>query len=168
MSIESFVRGLALSVLAALALAAPAAAQAQAGDSEVQMFGFFTMQSRNADTASGTIAVNYGKFVTDLWQLGGGPQISISAGSPVDVTSGVNAFVRRYFGATKVQPYFGGEFYMMDVTAADFTYANAILGVKNYISERAAIDFKGGYGFLLKEPGEAGLITFQVGLTVLF
>ena len=168
MSKQSFVPVLVFAVLAPFALAAPAAAQAQAGDSEVQMFANFFMTADNPDTASGTIFVNYGNFLTDLVQLGGGPTISISKGDPVDVTFGINSFVRRHFGRTRVQPYIGGEFFMSDVTDPDFTYANAIAGVKNYLSERAAVDFKGGYGFLLKEPGQAGLVNFQVGLTVLF
>jgi hypothetical protein len=164
----SMFRVLMFASLAPLALATSAAAQAEAGDSEIQAYANFSMVANNADTANGTISFNYGKFLTDVWQLGGGPTINIAKGDPVDVTTGVNGFVRRYFGAARVQPYVGGEIFLFDVTDADFTYGNIIAGIKNYFSERAAIDFKGGYGILLKEPGEPGLISFQVGLTVLF
>ena len=178
---RSFLPILSFAFVVPLALPVSAAAQARAGDSEIQMFANFSMPSNDVDGAQGTIFVNVGRFVSDVLQIGGGPNIGISKGqgdfNPVtgeiegggiDARLGINAFVRRYFGVTRVQPYLGGEFFIPDVADADFTYANAIGGVKNYVSDRAAIDFKGGYGFLLKDPGSAGLVSFQVGLTVLF
>ncbi len=157
-----------VAVVVFLGCALPASAQAKKGDSEVQLFASFSMAANEAGSAQGDIFGNYGLFATDHVQVGGGPTISIARGNPVNVTFGINAFTRRYFGGSRVQPYVGGEFFMFDVTDPDFSYANALFGVKNYLSERAAIDFKGGYGFLIKEPGSAGLISFQIGLTVLF
>jgi hypothetical protein len=155
---------LPLFLLVALAIAAPAAAQAKKGDTELQVFANFSMAADDTDTATGLIFVNAGKFVTDTVQAGGGVNVLISAS---DADLGVNAFVRKYFGMTKVQPYVGGEFLQFSVKNPDFSYAQVIAGAKNYISERVAIDFKGAYGFLIQEPSQA-LISFNVGVSVIF
>ena len=54
---------------------------------------------------------------------------------------------------------------------SDTTYLDGIFGVKNYLSEHSAIDFKLAYGTSATTPtfGERQqLLVFSVGLTVLF
>ena len=180
-------------VLAPLVFAAPAAAQAQRGDNEVLVFGLVTsFLSESTTSTNGTINFNIGRFVTDRTQIGGGPTISISATTTperqvprlvgtrivfdtipgettVDATVGVSGFLRRYFSGGRVAPYLGGEVFVSDVeSAGDTTFVNAIGGVKNYLSERAAIDFKGAFGFNTRDASAFQLLQFSVGLTVLF
>jgi hypothetical protein len=160
----------------AFSLVVPALAQAQSkkGDSEVLLFGFVFMNPKDAgNTASGNFTFNYGAFFTDHAEVGGGPSISVSSGATggVDATMGVNFFYRQHFGAARTQPYVGGEVFVQDVQDSDTTYLDAIFGVKNYLSEHSALDFKVAYGTSATTPtlGERQqLLVFSVGLTVLF
>jgi hypothetical protein len=162
------------SLTVTLASATPALAQSKKGDSEVLLFGFVTMDPKAAgDSASGNFTFNYGAFFTDHAEIGGGPSINVSKGlnGGVDSTMGVNFFLRQHFGKAKTQPYIGGEVFVQDVENSDSTYLDGIFGVKNYLSEHAAVDFKLAYGTSATTPtfGERQqLLVFSVGLTVLF
>ena len=192
-TLTSVVLGLAM----LLAVVSPAAAQAQKGDNEVLVFGFVTsFLSSDFTSTTGTLNFSIGRFVNDRLQVGGGPTVSISststpaqriptgidrngnvifttlaASTTVDTTLGVNGFLRQYFGASgaKVAPYVGGELFINDISAAgDQAFANGLGGVKSYLSEKAAIDFKGAFGFLLSDPGAQRILQFSVGITYLF
>jgi hypothetical protein len=165
-----------------------ARAQAKQGDSEVLIFGsvttsiqkipdFFTGDVIRTTTSSGNFFFNVGRFVTDRFQLGGGPSFNVSTSQGETSTDmGVNAFTRLYFGATqsKVKPYVGAEYSVVSLNVpegqsiSDFQYLNANFGVKNYFSERAAIDFLGAYGFNPSHASDLQQFTFRIGLTVLF
>jgi hypothetical protein len=157
-----------------LASATPALAQAKKGDSEVLLFGYVGMNPKAAsDSASGNFTFNYGAFFTDHAEVGGGPSINVRSGATggVDATMGVNFFFRQHFGKSKTQPYVGGEVLVQDVQDSNSTYLDGIFGVKNYISEHSAIDFKLAYGSSMTTPtiGERQQnLVFSVGLTVLF
>lgn len=168
---------LAMAVLVApLALAAPAHAQAQKGDAEVLVSGFLfsTLASSGPTMTSGSMNFAIGKFVTDTFEVGVGPSVSItstSAGdtSTISTTFGSNFFARKLFGAAKVQPYVGGNFNIQDfAAAAETSYYGGEAGVKNYFSPKTALDLKGGLGFNAKDPANSGLFTFSVGITYLF
>ena len=161
-------------------LPSAALAQAKTGDSEVLVFGNLTSSfgdKANSGSAvtTGFVLLNYGKFTSDLMEIGGGPLfiISTSAGNTTTIV-GANGFVRRYFKTQnpKVAPYFGGDVAVPDFNPSsgnvlDGLTTQASFGVKNYVSEKAAIDMKGTFGIL---PKHASRITvgFQVGLTVIF
>jgi hypothetical protein len=85
---------------------------------------------------------------------------------------GVNFFVRQYFGRARVAPYVGGEFFNFNVEDDAASYLGFSGGVKSYVSERAALDFRGQYGFQAVTPApgfsRAKSLQFSVGLTVLF
>jgi hypothetical protein len=157
-----------------LASATEALAQAKKGDSEVLLFGFVAMNPKAAsNSANGNFTFNYGAFFSDHSEVGGGPSINVNAtAGEVDTTMGVNVFFRQHFGRAKAQPYIGGEVFVQDVQNSDSTYLNGIFGVKNYISEHSAVDFKMAYGTSATTP-VAGferpqILVFSVGLTVLF
>ena len=46
--------------------------------------------------------------------------------------------------------------------------ASGSAGIKNYLTENAAIDFKGSFGVNPSSPGELQLFLFTVGLTYIF
>lgn len=169
-------------VVTMLAVPALSFAQAKKGDTEVLIFGnLSSIHSTGSTSTSGTFFLNGGKFTTDLLEIGGGPTVSISTSSvgktsSTDFTLGGNAFVRRYFSSKnnpKIQPYLGLELQVTDFAPegqnfTDAMFAQAIGGVKNYLSEKAAIDFKGSFGLSPKHPGDFQLFAFQVGLTYVF
>jgi hypothetical protein len=159
------------------ALPSVASAQPEKGDKEILLFGQLMAINSDGSTVSiGNIFANLGVFVTDTFEVGGGPTITIAnAGGGTDTTLGLNGFVRLNFatGNPRLVPYVGGEVFIQDVnpdfgSAGDTTFANAIGGVKNYFSENAALDIKGQFGFLLTDPGAVRMFGFTVGLTVIF
>src|ERR1041385_5863931 len=88
--------------IAALAIVAClpslAFAQAEKGDKEVLVFGNLStfFGGGNGVTGSGDVFLNVGKFTSDQTEIGGGPDLLISAGGGFDVTFGANGFIRRY------------------------------------------------------------------------
>jgi hypothetical protein len=160
-------------------LPSAAFAQTQSGDKEILLFGNLTSTRFDGGGTStfGLIFINVGVFLTDKFEVGGGPNISVTGGGfsgGTDATVGINGFVRQAFGSNpKVQPYVGAEISMADLnpsqgSAADLAFVSAIGGVKNFISEKAALDLKGSFGFLMKEPSLQQQFGFTVGLTFVF
>jgi hypothetical protein len=174
-------------------LPSAALAQAQKGDKEVLLFGNVTsIHSKGVEVPGfgtfgggtntfGNIFVNFGVYVTDAMEVGGGPQFSISSsgggedGSGVSTTTGANGFLRFNFGGgAKVAPYVGAEVNVQDFKApeggsvGDNVFMAAIAGVKSYLSEKAALDMKGQFGFNASHPGDQQLFGFTIGLTFVF
>jgi hypothetical protein len=182
--------------IAPMFLAAPAYAQAEKGDAEVLVSGFLfsTLASSGPTLTSGSMNFAIGKFVTDTFEVGVGPSVSITstsvpesreltgfdsrlnpifttipASTTISTTFGSNFFARKLFGTAKVQPYVGGNFNVQDfAAAADTSFYGGEAGVKNYFSPKTALDLKGGLGFNAKDPANSGLFTFSVGITYLF
>jgi hypothetical protein len=183
-----------LVLVTALVAVLPGVAQAQAqkGDKEILLFGNVTsIHTKEIETPFGSfgggtntfgnIFVNFGVYVTNALEVGGGPQFSISSsgggedGSGVSTTTGANGFLRLNFGGgAKVAPYVGAEVNVQDFKApengsvADNVFIAAIAGVKSYLSEKAALDMKGQFGFNASAPGDQQLFGFTIGLTFVF
>jgi hypothetical protein len=182
-------------LVAALVAALPGVAQAQAqkGDKEVLLFGNVSAIRTKAvevpgfgtfgggTNTTGNIFINLGVFVTNALEIGGGPQFSISSsgggedGEGTSTTTGANGFLRFNFGGgAKVAPYIGGEVNVSDFEApeggsiGDNTFLGAIAGVKSYLSEKAALDMKGSFGFNASAPGDMQMFGFTIGLTFVF
>jgi hypothetical protein len=93
----------------------------------------------------------------------------------VDADAGVGVGYQFYFGAqsSKVKPYIGGNLDIQSFktqnggSAADNMYLQGIGGVKNYLSERAALDVNASYGSRLKNS-DFSLFRFTIGITYLF
>ncbi len=183
---------LCLFTVVSLCLPSSAAAQAKSGDNEILTFGnVISILSTDFTSTTGQFTFNIGRFVSDHTQIGGGPTISISStttpasttasvvggrlvtttipsSTTVDASVGANGFLRQYFGSTKVQPYVGAEAFFQNFEDSESLFLNGIVGVKNYFSERAALDFKGAFGFNAKHAAEIQILQFSVGITVLF
>lgn len=169
-----------LCVVCLLALPSSAAAQQKKGDNELLLFGNVSMDPRNSDSASGFLALGSGRFLTDTFQLGIGATISITGGAGgtfnfetgqieengVSGTFGYNVFLRKYFGTAKVQPFVGAETFTFDVQdSRNSTYLNILAGLKNYVSERTALDLKAAYGFGSNDQQQ---VQVTLGITFLF
>lgn len=170
---QRIVRSLIVAALFVVFVPSVASAQAKKGDTEALLFA--TIQSQRFEGGSNTfglIFANIGKYLTDTWEVGGGPSISISSsGGDTDTTVGGNGFVRRSFIGSnpKMVPYAGLELSISDFSeTGDTMFGQLIGGVKNYISERAALDFKGFFGLSVKHPGDLQNFGVQVGLSVVF
>lgn len=152
-----------------LVSAAPASAQANKGDSEVQMSGYVAMNPEFAgDTAQGNFTFGYGVYITNGLELGFGPSFNITRDS---TTMGYNLFVLQHFGRAKVAPYVGADLRSYDIEDDTTAYVGFNGGLKNYLSERAALDLRASYGF--QASPVAGFtrqksLQFSIGLTVLF
>jgi hypothetical protein len=157
---------------------APAAAQAKEGDSEILVSAnVSSFYSPGFTNTTGTIFGNYGYFLTPKVEVGLGPNLGVSSGGgDTSVSVGFNLFGRYYFPvmSPKLKPYVGGEYAIRDLFPGEFEsfsdqqYLNALGGLKDYLNERTALDFKLSYGFNPAHAGDLQLFNFTVGLTYLF
>ena len=166
-----------------------ASAQAQQGDREVLVQGlvFTSISSLPQTTFTGGRLVtttstqtsttgigifNLGQFLTDTFELGAGPSISFSGGGGnTTVTLGGNAFARKYFGSNRptIAPFAGLEASVQDFSdVSNQLFVNILAGLKDYVSERAALEMSAGFGVNPSNPSTNQLIQFKIGLTVLF
>lgn len=178
-------------LFAVLVVPSTAFAQAQAGDKEISVFGLISQDlGGEFKNTTGTAQFGVGFFLTDRFEISVAPSLTISSStSPstfsfvgnrlvetpgsrsTTATVGISTKAINFFGASdaKVKPYVGGEFYIFDLEqAGDASFAGANFGVKSYLSEKAAIDFNGTYGFSLKSPGDTSQIRVLIGLTYIF
>jgi hypothetical protein len=180
-------RWCATAVLAAMMIGVPSLAKAQAkeGDKELRVGG--SLQSVIATgfgTTNGTFDFGIGYFLSDRFEISVAPRITVSATkfsafgqseTNWDTDGGVSFQAQYFLGAqsAKLKPYFGGtaiiqRFKTDGGSFGDNLYAGGIFGVKNYFTDKAALDFNGQYGFRPSSPGDFQLFTFTVGITYLF
>lgn len=163
----------AIATLAIVAcLPSLAFAQAKKGDKEVLVFGNLStfFGGGGGVSGSGEAFLNLGKFTSDNTEVGGGPDLLFSAGGGFNVTVGANGFIRKYVKKKdpKRQLYYGAEGSAFDFKNFSTTFFVAgIGGMKDYLSEKAALDVKGSFGL---NPIHPSLVIFQVtvGLTYVF
>jgi hypothetical protein len=171
---------LLLSLLALLASGAPASAQQQAGDRELQLTGSF-LAVTGQDEASQSLAIvqaKVGYFVTDRVEIGAFPSLTYTrvtvqtpAGELEDSRTrvGFGAFSTYSFLAADAMtvPYVGAQAYRIDITDSEAqTWLGANAGLKYYFNRNMAFDMGGN---ALLGTGDAGgvLILFQFGLSYL-
>lgn len=165
--------------------------QAQKGDGEILVFGtvFSTLGGEfSSTTANGTLTL--GRFVTDRWQIGAGPSLTVSTSSQpgvprlvagrittgpstrlTEATIGLGFFVKRFFGGdnAKTFPYLGLDGVIQDFgSAGDTTGLGLGGGLKHYLSEKASLDVKGALDFNVKDPGASKFLIFTIGISYLF
>jgi len=185
-------------VLGMLALAAPqrAYAQAKQGDKEVQAAGnVFSVLSSGSSLTNGQFQFGVGYFLTDRLEIAVTPVVSItgtkqttptfnsrgqiigsSSTTNVDADMGVSTNMQYFFGASssKVKPYVGTTFIVESFktgdggSLADNTFLGANAGVKNYFTDRAALDLGASFGFRPNAPSDFQLLRFNIGITYLF
>jgi hypothetical protein len=180
-------------------LAAPALVHAQAkrGDGEVLVQGFgFTLFGNGISTTSANAQLDLGKFVSDKFELGFGPNLSISSskspeippifdsrgrilqpGSPsettTDATVGAHAFGKVFFGSGKVYPFIGLDIALRDFKSpeggsfADNVSLGPSIGVKNYLTEKTALTLEAATTVSTASSGTKNLF-LRVGISHLF
>jgi hypothetical protein len=165
-------RAAVATVLMLICVPSLASAQAKKGDKELLLFGNLDtfLGGGNGISGSGDAFLNIGKFISDQTEVGGGPDLLFSAGGGFNVTVGANGFLRKYMKRKdpKVAPYYGAEASAVDFKNFSTTFfVSGIGGLKNYLSEKAALDVKGSVGL---NPIHPSLIIIQitVGLTYVF
>jgi hypothetical protein len=180
MRIDNVTPRLLSTLVLSLCLASPAAAQASKGDQEVILFGSLTTNIQKdfsggrTTSTNGNFFLNIGQYVTDALEVGGGPLISFQAvqGGGTSSDLGLNTFLRYHLGnsSARSKPYVGAEYLVTSVKndVANSQYVQMLVGVKNYMSERAALDMAGAYGFLPNHAADRQVFTFRMGITVLF
>jgi outer membrane protein W len=189
-------RNAIIGVVAGVVLAAApgtASAQAKQGDKEVLVGGnLFAINSTVSTTTQGQFNFGVGYFLTDRFELNVNPVLSITSGSAAGFGSstsadlGLASSVQYFFGArtSRVKPYIGGTAIIESFKTQDsfdpFTgrssggslvdnlFTGGTFGVKNYFTDRAALDFKASYGFNPTHAGDFRLLQVNVGITYLF
>ncbi len=163
------------------ALPAPAQAQQEAGDLELQFTGsvLSTVGQDGGSFTSGVFKTKVGYFVTDHVELGAFPsllfaRVTVEQGD-VSQTVSDTRFGMGVFGtysflmedATTV-PYLGAQFYRIDLTDDNETgWAGVNGGFKFYISRTTAFDLGGNFLMGLGDRGGA-LLLMQAGVSFLF
>jgi hypothetical protein len=165
-------------MLAVLIAPRMASAQAKQGDRELLFNGqlsTFVTPSRGAVSGVftfGQALLNLGLFVSDTFEVGGGPSVSVQGGAGnTSATIGANGFVRKYFtGKVPTRQFFVlAEAYDSDFSNfSNQLFINGGVGLKDYLNERAALEFRESFGFNPSNPSTFQLLQFTVGLTVLF
>ena len=134
-----------------LCLAAVTNAQVEEGDQEIRMAG--TITSFEGVTIA-LIAINYGYFLTEKTEIGGGPIITYLGSDYFDMTNISLTFFGRHNFVTgeKLVPYIGGQIYQYDLSPdepfsfTDFTFLQVGGGFKYFIRENIAYDVSGNLG----------------------
>jgi hypothetical protein len=127
-------------------------AQARKGDSEILVNGYLLAQTGEFGYRMITTTFNYGYYLSDRIQVGGGPSISYY-GSEGDnsVMLNLNAFGRKYFlkRGRKYAFYTGAELFWYNAFSSGSTgYLRPFGGVKYYLGRgsKAAFDANIGVG----------------------
>lgn len=196
-----FLRTSVLCAIALILTTGSAFAQAEKGDKEFTIGGSVTSTSNGAgqsSTVSGNFNFGLGFFVTNGLELGISPGINISTtggqtiitgydrfGIPIfgtspretNVSSSASFFGRQHFGRARVAPYIGGNLTTFNTPgygggeSSTIAYGNVEGGLKNYLSEKTALDLNLSVGGQLNPPEggtSATQVRFVVGITHLF
>jgi hypothetical protein len=185
----------ALILASAIGVVSPGSALAQAKKGDKELLTFTTVTSvlgTGHTNLNGTIFLNIGSFVSDTFEIGGGPTVSLGVNETpgqytynpktgqivqgegswdISADAGVNVFARKFFRTSnpKVQPYVGAEYFIQSLkSASDSQFVNGLAGVKDYLNQRTAIDAKFSFGFAPQDPGGIQLIMFTIGLSYNF
>jgi len=174
-------------------------AQASKGDKELKLSGSVSSFSNegSSSTISGNFDFGIGFFITNGFEFGVEPGFSISTtggepeivaydrfGLPIvqnspretSTTPMIRFFGRQHFGRAKVSPYIGANLFSMSTSSGNgnstsYAYGGIEGGLKNYMSEKTALDLNLSVGGLLNPP-EGGTsqtqVVFAIGITHLF
>ena len=173
-----------------------ASAQQRSGDVELQFYGmYFQTVGTEEYFGSGTIGGKIGPYLSDHFQIGMGPSLTITtmtqtnyAYDPVTyqvtttketnttTTFGTSIFMIYSFltGGGKVVPYFGVQWFKSDFNkpiSEDNGSAGVNAGMKYFFARKTALDFSVNYGWDLNPVEEGGTrggtLMFAFGLSFL-
>jgi hypothetical protein len=183
-------------VLLLLVANASAPAQQRKGDVELQFYGmYFSTVAVEDEFAYGTIGGKIGPYLSDHFQIGMGPTLTITTSTmtnydydPVTyqpiitketnttTTFGTSVFMIYSFltGGGKVVPYFGAQWFKSDFNkpiSEDKGSAGLSGGMKYFFAKKTALDFSVNYGWDLNPVEEGGArggnLMFAFGLSFL-
>ena len=166
-----------------------ASAQQRAGDFELQFYGmYYQTVGTDFSFGSGTIGGKIGPYLTDHFQIGMGPTLTISTMTPpasyydpnpeseTTTTFGTSIFLIYSFLSSggKIVPYFGAQWFKADFNkpiSEDKGSAGINAGMKYFFARKTALDFSMNYGWDLnpvEEGGQrGGTLMFAFGLSFL-
>ena len=142
-----------VSVFALLAIvlaAAPAFAQQEQGDKSFSGYGSlsFAKAGDSGTYAMGVIGATLGVFATKQLEIGGSAALLFSggAGSGTDVSGTIGAYGRQYFLQDRTRPYVGLQILKPVASGATGFYAQAAVGVRQYINRNGSVFIEANYG----------------------
>jgi len=157
-------------------------AQQEAGDVELGVQGSIsTAVGTDASFTFGSILGKIGPYLTDNFQLGFGPTITVisvetTTFDPITLTSQTSSETNATFGTTvflsysfltqsNTVPYLGTTYYKRDLSDSDDSGQMGLtFGLKFFLTAKAAFDINGNYLFALDEATEGGSLYFGFGL----
>ena len=150
--------------------------QVEKGDSEITFLGYIsTHAGTDISSSFGSILFSYGYFITANFQIGVGPQLSLSSfgGETTTHLSGSVFLNYNFSTSSKMIPYLSAQWYQIDLSPEDgdfldFAYLNVGIGMRNLFNEYLAFNFQATYGFSLSEFTKRGLMTIKAGLSFIF
>jgi len=158
-------------LLALIVINAPAMAQIEEGDREIQASAYvFTVSGVTMVNVSGI----FGYYFTPRMVLGGGPTINyIDYIIGSNTTVGLTFFGKYNFTARdKLVPYMSAQWYQYDLSPGDpfgffdFSFIQAGGGFKYFLNDYVAYDISGNLGFSLG-GGDVAFIAVA-GLAAIF
>jgi len=187
---------LACIVVLLIAAFLPASAQQRKGDVELQFYGMYFQSVGTDDTfGMGTIGGKVGPYLTDRFQIGMGPTLTITTSTQTNyvfdpvtyevttteetqttTTFGTSVFMIYSFltSGAKVVPYFGAQWFKGDFDkplSEDKGSAGLNAGMKYFFAKKTALDFSINYGWDLNPVEEGGTrggnLMFAFGLSFL-
>jgi hypothetical protein len=163
--------------------------QQQKGDLELQFLGSYyrTVGVEGYTFGSGNISGKIGPYITDNFQIGLGPSLTISHNSyktfnsttmkeeevsETNTSFGTYAFVVYSFltRGAKLVPYLGAQYFKQDFNKPWSEEPGSLgfnLGVKYFFAKKAAFDIQGSYMFDMNKDAEGGFMLFAFGLSFL-
>jgi|GEM_PF-573237 len=148
------------------------------GDREVSFLGFYMKRigTTNFTFETGSIKLSYGYFISDRIQLGISPQFMITSGDGGGTTIIFSASVFINYNlvvSSKMIPYLSGQWYQDDFSPEygdllDYSFITFGAGLRNFLTEYAALNTSLSYGFSLRSNGGSGIITVMSGLSFIF
>lgn len=161
-------RRLGLWLLAILVMAPlPVAAQQQAGDTEIQLQGSLSLGLDNDAPDSGSVFVNYGRFLTDR-QEAGGSVIAVIVGDG-DVSGFGGPFYRYNFTSGTTVPYVGAA---AGASFGDYSTGDILLtfegGVRWFLQRNMAFTLAGSTNYDVDESELADRLQVLFGFSYLW
>ncbi len=163
--------------------------QQQKGDLELQFLGSYyrTVGIDGYSSGSGNISAKIGPYITDNFQIGLGPNLTISHSSyttynfatrkeeevtETNTTFGTYAFVVYSFltRGAKLVPYLGAQYFKQDFNKPWSEEPGSLgfnLGAKYFFAKKAAFDIQGSYMFDMNTDAQGGFMLFAFGLSFL-
>lgn len=152
---------------AMLIMAGPALAQQEKGDTELQFQGSVSLSTKSGKDSSGSIDVNWGRFITDRQEAGLTVfTLFINKG---DLAGFGGPFWRMNLGTGRMVPYVGAS---AAASFGDFTTGSTLVnlegGVRWFLARNSAFTLGGLYTYDVSERKFADSVQVLFGFSYLW